>query len=420
MMTVLRARVLTPRSADEVTWLEDAAIHIDPAGTITAVEPYGGQPVDEHLQTGVLTPGFVDAHVHYPQTRIVGAASGPLLDWLATSTFPEEARFSAPDHADEVARTFTAALAAAGTTLAMVYGPVFPAATEALFAAAERRGLRVIAGPVLMDEHCPPGLQLPAADALDALDALGARWHGRDDRLFVAAIPRFALCCSAGLMRGAADLARRHGWWVSTHLAESLEEGRITRERFAAEDYLRVYEDAGLVHRRSVFAHAIHLSDAEWDRIAAAGAVIAHCPDSNFFLGSGRFDAATALARGVPVALGTDVAAGRSFRVPRIASSAYDSALARGTILTPSQLWWWATRGGALALGQDRLGAVEPGMEADLVWHDLPAWVDDPIRALAWLVFDADAPRPRKVWVRGKIVWDRGPGGGYPWDTEDR
>ncbi len=416
-MTVLRARVLTPRSPDEVLWLDDAVIRINPGGSIEGVEPYAGQAVDLHLSTGVLTPGFVDSHVHYPQTRIVGAASGPLLQWLNHSTFPEEQRFADLEHAREVARVFVSALAAAGTTLAMAYGPVYPHATDALFAEVERRGLRVIGGPVLMDENCPPELQIPAGPALASLEKLADRWHGCDGRIFVAAIPRFALCCSASLMAGAARLARERGWWVSTHLSENLEEGRIARELFSAADYLQVYEDAGLVHRRSVLAHAIHLSDGEWDRIQAAGAVIAHCPDSNFFLGSGRFHASAAMARGVPIALGTDIAAGRSFRIPRAASSAYDSALARGTTLTPSQLFWWATRGGASALGHGNLGAVEPGFEGDLVWHDLPAWVDDPVGALAWILFDADAPRPRRVWVRGRVVWDRGQNTGYPWET---
>jgi guanine deaminase len=418
-MAVLRARVLTPRSSDEVVWLADAVVRIGRGGTITGVEPYTGQAVDEHLKTGVLTPGFVDAHVHYPQARIVGAASGPLLDWLQRSTFPEEQRFADPGHAQRVARLFTTALAASGTTLAFVYGPVFPHATDALFAEVEARGLRVIGGPVLMDENCPRPLQIPTKPAIAALEKLGDRWHGRDGRIFVAAIPRFALSCSSAMMAQAADLARRRGWWVSTHLSENLEEERIARERFLTADYLQVYEDVGLLHRRSVFAHAIHLSDDEWDRIAAAGAVIAHCPDSNFFLGSGRFDAKTALDRGIPIALGSDVAAGRSFRIPRIASSAYDNALARGTSLSPAQLWWWATRGGALALGHETLGAVEAGFEADLVWHDLPEWVDDPVAALAWILFDGDAPRPRRVWVRGRIVWDRGHGGGYPWEAED-
>jgi guanine deaminase len=423
-MTTLRARVLTPDPTADgdwpLRWFDDAIIEIDPSGRFARVAPYGGEPVDADVRPGVLLPGFVDAHVHLPQTRIVGSASGPLLDWLTRSTFPEETRFADPGHAATVARAFAAALAAAGTTLAFVYGSVHPAAADAAFAALDARGLRAILGPVLMDEGGPDALMLPPEVALPALDALADRWHGRDGRLEVAVIPRFALSCSARMMREAGALAARRGLWVSTHLAENTAECAAATARFGARDYLSIYEDAGLVHARSVYAHCIHLDDDAWDRFAAAGAVVAHCPDSNDFLGSGGMPLGDVLGRGIPLALGTDVAAGRSFRVPRTASHAYDNALRRGVSAPPAALLWWATLAGARALGHGAVGAVASGFDADFVLVDVPAWVDDADGVLAWTLLYADAPPPRGTWVRGRRVWDRdrhaAAGGVFPWD----
>lgn len=403
-MVTLRARVLDPMSASAVRWLDDAVIAIDDAGVIAHVGPFDGRAVDEDVRAGVITPGFVDAHVHYPQTRIVGAASGPLLEWLAKSTFPEEARFADRDHAARIATVFAQRLASAGTTLAFVYGPVFPAASDALLAELERTGQRAVVGPVLMDRGGPDALMLDAGPALDALAGLAETWHGRDGRLGVAAIPRFALSCSLAMMRGAADLAEQRGLWTSTHLSESVAECDVARALFGADDYLRVYEDAGLVGARSVFAHCIHLSDSEWDRLAAARAVVAHCPDSNAFLGSGRMRTDAVLDRGVPLALGSDIAAGRGFRVTRALSYAYDNALAVGRPVTPAALLWWGTRGGALALGHAEVGRVDVGLDADLVLHAVPEWIDGEESALGAILFDADLPLPRRTWVRGRVV----------------
>jgi len=413
-MSVLRARVLSPIDPDNVRFLDDALVVIGGTGRIVDVRPPDGTPVDADLRPGVLTPGFVDAHLHYPQVRMVGAATGPLLDWLEGEIFPEEARFADPEHAATIAEVFCRALAAAGTTLAVVYGSVHPEATDLLFQALDRAGLRAIAGPVLMDAHCPEELQLPPERALPALEALADRWHGHDGRLQVAVIPRFALSCSEAMLAGAGRLSRERGLLATAHLAENPEECALARERFGMPDYLSIYERAGLVHERSLFAHCVHLSDSEWDRFAGAGARVAHCPDSNCFLGSGHMPIQAVEQRGIRLGVGTDVAAGRTFRVPRLLSSAYDNSVAVGTPVDPRRLLWWGTRGGALALGETRVGSIERGMSADLVWSDLPEWVDNEHCALAWLLFDHDAPRPHRTWVRGRVVWDR-EGGGYPW-----
>lgn len=413
-MPVYRARLLTPIDADLVRFLDDALIEVDGTGRIADVRPPDGTPVDEDLRPGVLVPGFVDAHVHFPQTRIVGAASGPLLQWLDRSTFPEESRFADRHHAERIAEVFCANLAASGTTFAFVYGSVHAEATQILFAALDRWGLRAIAGPVLMNDDCPPDLIVHPTEALAAVEALADRWNGHDGRLQVAVIPRFALSCTPQMLLGAGDLARRRRLWTSTHLAETLDECAIAVKRSGAPDYLAVYEQAGLVHDRSVFAHCIHLSDSEWDRLAAAKAVVAHCPDSNAFLGSGHMPVMEPVRRGIPIAIGSDVAAGRSFRIPRILSSAWDNARAVGAEITPERLLWWGTRGGALALGEPRVGLIEHGYEADMALFELPEWVSTGDEALGWLLFDHDAPRPRRTWVRGRVVWTRR-SGDYPW-----
>jgi guanine deaminase len=411
----MRTRVLRPVSPTEVAWLGDAWVAWE-AGRLTHVTEWSGQSYDLDARDAVLTPGFVDAHIHAAQTRIVGSASGPLLQWLDQSTFPEESRFADPDHAERVARDFATALAAAGTTLSFVYGSVHAEAADALFRALDTRGLRAIAGPVWMNRGAPRALLRDTERTLDDMTRLHETWHGHDGRLSLAVIPRFGLSCTHEMMAAAGTFARERGLWVSTHLSENLDECRATTAVFGTEDYLEIYEDAGLLTDHSVYAHCIHLSTDAWRRFHDAGATVAHCPDSNDFLGSGGMPVHEVLDRQIPMALGTDVAAGRTFRVPRVASSAHDNALRKGRRVPPASWFWHATRGGALALKHPHIGDLRPGLEADMVLHELPAWVDDADGALSWLLFHHDAPPPRGTWVRGRQVWDRKHhDGGFPW-----
>ena len=404
MQTELRARVLTPLDAENVRWIEDAVLTVD-HGTIAHVGPYDGRPVTRDLRPDVLLPGFVDSHIHFPQTRAIGSASGPLLSWLRKTIYPEETRFADAGYATTVAREFCDQLVAAGTTLSLVFGSVHAEASDILLQEMDRRGLRGIVGPVLMDDDCPDALRVPPDRALPALEALAERWHGHDGRLQIAAIPRFALSCSTEMLRGAGRIARERGLWCSTHLSESTAECATARSRFNAPDYLSIYEDTGLLTSRSVFAHCIHLSQSEWDRLDRAGAVISHCPDSNDFLGSGGMPLQEVARRSIPLSIGTDVAAGRSFRIPHILASAYDNALRTGHPVSPSTLLWWGTRGGAIALGHDRLGALEADLEADFIQIRVPQWVDTAPGVLASVLFDRGAPPPVRTWVRGQRVF---------------
>lgn len=409
-LTTLRGRLLRPTETGGIELIDDARIDIDPAGRIRSIAP--ADPDDPHPETrpgAIWIPGFVDTHVHFPQTRVIGSAAGPLLDWLETTVFPEEARFVERTYAETVADEFCAALAAAGTTTAAIYSASSPTATDALFAALDRHGLRARAGLTLMDRGAPPALCVPADVALPALERLVDRWHGHDDRLHVCVTPRFALSCTDPLLRGAARLAERHDLWIQTHLSENDAEIAATRAAFPdAADYLAVYADRGLLGPHSLFAHCIWLSDSEWDRLAAADAAVAHCPDSNFFLGSGQMPLSCALDRGIRTGLGTDVGAGRTFSLRRIAASAYDTALITQSKTTPEALLWLATAGGAAALGYaDRTGRLDPGYDADLVALDLPAHLgpNTPLTPLLdALLFRHDAGPAAATYVRGRRI----------------
>lgn len=417
-MPTYRARVLSPRSPEAVDYWEDGVVVVE-GELIAEVGPYDGLPVDEDLRPGLLTPGFVDAHVHYPQSRIVGAASGPLLEWLERSVFPQEQRFADDGYAREVADSFVEGLARAGTTLAMVYGSVHASATQILLETLEARGLRAIAGPVLMDVDSPEALIRPPELALPELEALAERWRGHP-RLQVAVIPRFALSCSVEMMEAAAELARERDLWVSTHISENADEIALTCARFQAQDYLEVYERHGLIHARTVLAHCIHFSPSEWERMAAAQAVVAHCPDSNAFLGSGSMPVGEVLGRDIPLAIGSDVAAGRSLSIPHGLAHAYDNGLRTGTRLDPRRLLWWGTAGGAQALGYGPTGAgtgglgavgrLAPGYAADMALHPVPSYVEGEDGVLGALLFDADRPRPTRTWVGGREVYSAGAG----------
>lgn len=411
-LRTLRGRLLCPADgARTVRLLPDGLLEIDADGRIASVGPAPADcPVPETRPGAVWLPGLVDTHIHFPQTRIIGSATGPLLDWLQRSVFPEESRFVERAYAEAVAEEFCAALVAAGTTTAAIYSASDPGATDALFAALDRWGLRARAGLTLMDRDAPPALCVPAEKALPAAERLIDRWHGHDDRLFFCVTPRFALSCTPALLSGAASLAERHGLWIQTHISENAAEIAATGAAFPGHaDYLAVYADHGLVGPRTLLAHCIWLDDGGWDRLAHHGCAVAHCPDSNFFLGSGLMPLDAALKRDIPVGLGTDVGAGRSFSVRRIAAAAYDTARLLDAPQSAEALLWLATAGGARALGfGDRIGRLAKGLDADLVAVDLPPYIgDDRAQLFDALVFRHDAPPVGAVYVRGRAV---GPG----------
>lgn len=324
--------------------------------------------------SGLVVPGFVDTHIHYPQTDRIAAHGAQLLEWLERHIFPAEAAFADRGHADPVAAFFLDELLRNGTTSALVFATVHAASVDALFEAALARDMRLVSGKVLMDLG-PATLHDSVEGGRAESEALIARWRGRG-RLGYAVTPRFALTSSDAQLAGAGDLVAAHPEvLLHTHLAENPGEIAAVAGRFpSARDYLDVYDRFGLVGPRSVFAHCIHLDDRAMARMGEAGASIAFCPTSNLFLGSGLFDLARADAHGVKLGIGTDVGAGTSFSILATLGEAYKVCQLRGASLDPFRALHLATAGGARTLGLgDRIGGLQPGQEADFVVLDMAA-----------------------------------------------
>jgi guanine deaminase len=350
--------------------IEDGLLTVD-NGRIVSAEPYRERPGVEvvDLKGRLLMPGFVDAHVHSVQTDVIASHSDNLLDWLDRHTFPAEARFADADYARQASEFFLDELLRHGTTTAAVFPSVHPESVEAFFEAAERRGLRMVAGKVMMDRNCPEAVRDEAESSYRDSLALIRRWHGRA-RLAYAVTPRFAPTSSERQLELAGRLLQEHaGMLLQTHLSENEEEVRWVKELFPwARTYVDVYERYGMLRPGALFAHCLHLDGSEWERLAAAGAAAVHCPGSNLFLGSGLFDFAAARRVGAAVALGSDVAGGTSFSMLRAMHEAYKVAQLRRVPFDALDGFYLATLGGARALGmQERIGSFEPGREADFI-----------------------------------------------------
>lgn len=361
---------------EAIRFLADGVLHVED-GHVVSLVPFAEArlPADLPLieRPGrLIVPGFVDTHVHYPQVDVIASHGARLLDWLDGYTYPAELRFGDADHAQRVAALFLDTLLANGTTTALVFATVHPQSVDAFFIEAQVRNLRMISGKVLMDRNAPEGLLDTAASALADSQQLIHRWHGKD-RLGYAVTPRFAPTSTPEQLAVAGRLLDDNpGVHLHTHLAENAEECDWVHALFPeAGDYLGVYEQFGLVRRRSVFAHAIHLPHDAWRRLAKAEASVAHCPMSNLFIGSGLYDLRTADAAGVRTGLGTDVGGGDSFSILRAVNEAYKVQQLQRHVVSPERLFYLATLGGARALDLDtHIGSFEVGKEADFVVLD--------------------------------------------------
>jgi guanine deaminase len=379
-MTIYRARVVdTPdnpfsggalRADTDAGLLVSAGLIVDRGRFAEVRDRHPGEEVVD-LRAGLLLPGLVDTHVHYPQIRAIGGLGLPLLDWLEHCALPEEARLSDVDYARTVALEFMRALADAGTTSALVFGAHFAPAVDALFAAAQDTGLRITAGLVVSDRLLRPELHTTARRGYQEGRALADRWHGAG-RLRYAVTPRFSLSCTDELLDSCNALhADVPGSWLTSHVNENRAEVAKVRELFGT-GYLDSYDRHGLVGKRSVFAHNVHATEAELEVLAATGAAVAHCPTSNCALGSGLFALDAHIARGVPVALGSDVGAGTGPSLFKEALQAYFVQRLRGDAgppLTAAHLLHLATAAGAQALGLgDLTGDLSVGKRFDAVW----------------------------------------------------
>ena len=408
-----RAALLTPTDAGELLFMPDAVLEVDPQGRIASISDYQREPhahgLLQDLRGHLIVPGFVDTHLHVPQTRVIGSAAGPLLEWLDSTVFPEEARFADTDYAAQVAHQFLDCCGSVGTTTFMAFATSHPAATERTFEICVERGFRATLGLTLMDQNCPPALRLASDVALQSSRELAQRFHGAADGLIRFAVtPRFALSCSRPLLEGAAKLSEELQLPIQTHISENAREGVETLiEHPYAADYLGVYEAVGLLTSRTILAHAIHLTASEWERLAASGAAIAHCPDSNAFLGSGKFNLGKALAHGIRTGLGSDVAAGRSFDLRRASSHAFDTAREVGVNVSAAALFERATLEGARALGlAHKVGSLEPGKDADFVVLSTKVPQLDQHVAVRLAGFGAELAPVARTYVRGRLVFD--------------
>ena len=326
---------------------------------------------------GVVLPGFVDTHVHYPQLRIVGRLGLSLLDWLEQAALPEEARMADVAYAADTAARFVNALAANGTTTALVFGAHFAPATASLFEAAAASGLRIVSGLVVSDRFVPPALRQSAESAYRDSSELIRRFH-RHGRLLYAVTPRFALSTSEAMLEMCQTLVSEHGdLRVQSHINEGRDEIRKVADAFPwARDYAGVYDHFGLTGARAVLAHNVHPTDGELERLAATGTSIAHCPASNAALGSGIFPMRRHIDAGVRVALGTDVGGGTGLGMMKEGLQAYlmQRVIADGVMLDPARILYLSTLAGAEALGLAHdIGSLCPGKAADFVYLKPPA-----------------------------------------------
>ena len=343
------------------------------AGAWSDLAPrFGSGPV-EHLPGRIIAPGFVDMHIHFPQTDVIGSPADGLLPWLENYTFPHEKRFVAPEYSAQVAQFFIAELLRNGVTTALAFATSHPASAQALFVEAQHHQMRLITGKVLQDRHSPDGVRDNTEQSLIDTEALIERWHGVD-RLGYAITPRFAPTSTPTQLRGAGELAARYpDVWIQSHVAENLDEIRWARELFpASRSYLSVYDDFGLLRERAVYAHCIHLDEHDRALMRDTGAVAAVSPTSNLFLGSGFFDYAEADRVGMGYGLASDVGGGTSFSPFHTMLAAYyvgrEGQAKRGLSLSPQHLWWQHTAGAARALGlAGVVGNLQPGCEADFI-----------------------------------------------------
>ncbi|MEM6449983.1 MAG: guanine deaminase [Cyanobacteria bacterium P01_D01_bin.105] len=362
--------------AESVRYLPDGLLVLED-GKIKAFGPYenleaeyGAIPTTVYTDR-LIMPGFIDTHIHYPQTGMIAAYGEQLLEWLNQYIFPTEAKFKDFSYATAVSEIFLDQLLSNGTTTAMVLAAVFPESVDAFFEAAQRRNLCMIAGKVMMDRNAPDEVCDTAESSYYQTQALIQKWH-KKERLRYAVTPRFAITSTAEQLQKAGELLKEFpDVYFHSHVSENLKEVAWVKELFPnCSGYLDAYDQAGLVGERSVFAHGIHLTDAEFQRLSEAKSTISFCPTSNLFLGSGLFKIEQAKSAEYPVkvGLGTDVGAGTSFSLLQTANEAYKVAQLRQQKLSPFKALFLATLGGAKALClEDMLGNFEVGKDADFI-----------------------------------------------------
>ncbi len=353
--------------------IKDGALVTDKNGKIIFFGPhsemkYEGQIID--LTGEIIVPGFIDAHVHFPQLDMIGRCARGLLDWLSQHTFPEEGQYAKKEFAELKAGIFINQLIRHGTIAAAIYSSSHPIATDLLFSAAAKSTITAVIGKVSMDQNAPPGLLIPPDVDLRESKTLITKWHGFENRLFYAITPRFALSCSPKLLGGLQSLYKEFpDVYIQTHFAETREECAEVLALYPKHtDYLSVYEMFDLVSTKTLLGHGIYASKSEIERLNTKGAKIVHCPTSNSFLGSGLFPLSSYLDQGHTPAIATDVGAGTSLSMLSTLGEAYKVQKLQGSSISPAYLLYLATLGNAKALAMgDHLGSFAVGKDASFV-----------------------------------------------------
>ncbi|RXZ44005.1 guanine deaminase [Crenobacter cavernae] len=433
MLTAIRGAMLTFKDdpfekdmkdcmvheSDAIILIEDGKIKdVGPAADMLKKVPAGVEIVS--YKDSVIVPGFIDTHVHYPQTQIIGAYGEQLLDWLNNYTFIAEQQFANKDHADEVAEVFLGECLKNGVTSATVYCTVYPQSVDAFFEAAEKRNMRVQAGKITMDRFAPEALLDTPQRAYDESAALAKKWHGRGRAEYVIT-PRFAPTSTPEQLEMVGQLARDFPTaLIQSHVSENVSEVEWVKSLFPdCGSYTGVYDKYGLMRERAIYGHGIHLTEEELEIFHATGASVAHCPTSNFFLGSGAFNVKKAKEsrRPIKVGLATDLGAGTSFSMLQTLNEAYKAAQLNGNALSAGHAYYLASRGSAEAIGlEDKIGTIAPGFEADLAVIDLYStpiisyrmkYAKDFAEALFIQMTLGDDRAISATYVAGKKVYDR-------------
>jgi len=425
---LFRGRIFSPIAdpftvdpAKSYVYYDDGYLAVD-GDRITGVGPWRDVPRQSSTLTQLgpdvlITPGFVDTHLHAPQLEMIGSYGGDLLEWLNRYTFPTEAKFSDPKHAEMVARIFFEELLRNGTLCALIFSTIHERATDIFFAEAERRGFRAIIGKTMMDRNAPAALLETPKQSYEESRSLLQKWHKRG-LIRYAITPRFAPTSTPELLEAAGQLKREFpDAYVHSHISENRNEVQWVHDLFPEAEYADVYDRYGLLDERSVLAHGVHLTEEELELLAHRGTRIAHCPNSNLFLGSGLFKLHHTLQSGVVVGLGTDIGAGTTPSMFTAMSDAYKVQQVQGVSLTPFHLWYLASLGGACALSLDaESGSLEPGKSADFLQLDLKSTPLVALRSerassvedlLAGLIFTADVRVVRECWIGGQMVATR-------------
>jgi guanine deaminase len=421
---IYRARIFTPVSDPFTSEVgtsyrsyDDGFLAVD-NGRIATLGPWGQQPPGDVVDLGhetLISPGFIDTHLHAPQLEMIGSYGGHLLEWLNRYTFPTEGKFRDVEHARRVAKALFDELLRHGTLAALIFSTIHYEATDIFFAEAERRGFRGVIGKTMMDRNAPDFLLENARDSYRQSHELLMRWHNKG-LLRYAITPRFAPTSTPELLEAAGSLKKEFpDAYVHTHISENLNEVAWVQELFPEAEYADVYDRYGLLDRKTVLAHGVHLTPEELDLLSRRGARISHCPNSNLFLGSGLFKLHRVLNAGVTVGLGSDIGAGTTPSMFTAMADAYKVQQVQGISLSPFQLWYLATLGGARALTMDsETGSLEPGKSADFLVLSLQATPLVALRSerassiedlLAGLIFMGDDRAVNQAFIAGREVW---------------